>query len=127
MAVLTAFVIFGGIKSIAKVCEALVPFMAIFYVVGCLILLIMNVSGIPATLQLIFQDAFTGQAMIGGFAGATMKEAIRYGVARGLFSQMNPASAAHQLLPPPRKPKTPCARRSFLPPEHSGTRLLSAR
>jgi alanine or glycine:cation symporter, AGCS family len=86
MAVLTAFVILGGIKSIAKVCEFLVPFMAIFYVGGCLILLIMNASGIPATLQLIFQDAFTGQAMIGGFAGATMKEAIRYGVARGLFS-----------------------------------------
>jgi alanine or glycine:cation symporter, AGCS family len=86
MAVLTAFVILGGIKSIAKVCEFLVPFMAIFYVGGCLILLLMNASGIPATLQLIFQDAFTGQAMIGGFAGATMKEAIRYGVARGLFS-----------------------------------------
>jgi hypothetical protein len=60
--------------------------MAIFYVGGCALLLIMNASGIPATLQLIFQDAFTGQAMIGGFAGATMKEAIRYGVARGLFS-----------------------------------------
>ena len=86
MAVLTAFVILGGIKSIAKVCEFLVPFMAIFYVGGCLILLIMNASGIPATIQLIVQDAFTGQAMIGGFAGATMKEAIRYGVARGLFS-----------------------------------------
>jgi len=65
MAVLTAFVILGGIKSIAKVCEALVPFMAIFYVGGCALLLIMNASGIPATLQLIFQDAFTGQAMIG--------------------------------------------------------------
>jgi alanine or glycine:cation symporter, AGCS family len=86
MAVLTAFVILGGIKSIAKVCEALVPFMAIFYVCGCVILLIMNASGIPATLQLIFQSAFTGHAMFGGFAGATMKEAIRYGVARGLFS-----------------------------------------
>jgi AGCS family alanine or glycine:cation symporter len=86
MAVLTAFVILGGINSIAKVCEALVPFMAIFYVGGCLILLLMNASGIPATVQLIFQSAFTGHAMFGGFAGATMKEAIRYGVARGLFS-----------------------------------------
>jgi len=86
MAVLTAFVILGGIKSIAKVCEFLVPFMAIFYVGGCIILLIMNASGIPATIQLIVQSAFTGHAMIGGFAGATMKEAIRYGVARGLFS-----------------------------------------
>jgi len=86
MAVLTAFVILGGIKSIAKVCEALVPFMAIFYVGGCIILLLMKFSAIPATLQLIFQSAFSGHAMIGGFAGATMKEAIRYGVARGLFS-----------------------------------------
>jgi AGCS family alanine or glycine:cation symporter len=86
MAILTAFVILGGIKSIARVCETLVPFMAIFYVGGCLILLLMNVSGIPATIQLIFQSAFTGHAMFGGFAGATMKEAIRYGVARGLFS-----------------------------------------
>jgi alanine or glycine:cation symporter, AGCS family len=86
MAVLTAFVILGGIKSIAKVCEALVPFMAIFYVGGCIILLLMNASTIPATIQLIFQSAFTGHAMFGGFAGATMKEAIRYGVARGLFS-----------------------------------------
>jgi AGCS family alanine or glycine:cation symporter len=86
MAVLTAFVIIGGIKSIAKVCEALVPFMAIFYVGGCIILLLMNAAAIPATIQLIFQSAFTGHAMFGGFAGATMKEAIRYGVARGLFS-----------------------------------------
>jgi AGCS family alanine or glycine:cation symporter len=86
MAALTAFVILGGIKSIAKVCEFLVPFMAIFYVGGCIILLVMNASTIPATLQLIFQSAFTGHAMFGGFAGATMKEAIRYGVARGLFS-----------------------------------------
>jgi AGCS family alanine or glycine:cation symporter len=86
MAVLTAFVILGGIKSIAKVCEVLVPFMAIFYVGGCLILLVMNASGIPATIELIVQSAFSGHAMLGGFAGATMKEAIRYGVARGLFS-----------------------------------------
>jgi alanine or glycine:cation symporter, AGCS family len=86
MAVLTAVVILGGIKSIARVCEGLVPFMAIFYVGGCIVLLVMSASTIPATLQLIFQSAFTGQSMLGGFAGATMKEAIRYGVARGLFS-----------------------------------------
>ena len=86
MAALTAVVILGGIKSIARVCEGLVPFMAIFYVGGCIVLLVMSASTIPATLQLIFQSAFTGQSMLGGFAGATMKEAIRYGVARGLFS-----------------------------------------
>ena len=83
---LTAVVILGGIKSIASVCERLVPFMAIFYVAGCLLLLAMNFSGLPATVELIFTSAFTGQAAIGGFLGAGMKEAIRYGVARGLFS-----------------------------------------
>jgi alanine or glycine:cation symporter, AGCS family len=83
---LTAVVILGGIKSIANVCEKLVPFMAIFYIGGCIVLLIMNYTGIPATLELIGRTAFNGQAMIGGFLGAGMKEAIRYGVARGLFS-----------------------------------------
>lgn len=83
---LTAVVILGGIKSIATVCERLVPFMAIFYVAGCLLLLAMNFSGLPATVELIFTSAFTGQAAIGGFLGAGMKEAIRYGVSRGLFS-----------------------------------------
>ena len=86
MTALTAVVIIGGIKWIANVCEMLVPFMAIFYVGGCIILLVMNYSTIPATLELIGRTAFTGQAMIGGFLGAGMKEAVRYGVARGLFS-----------------------------------------
>jgi alanine or glycine:cation symporter, AGCS family len=83
---LTAVVILGGIQSIARVCEALVPFMAIFYVAGCAILLAMNVSSLPDTLRLIVTSAFTGQAALGGFAGAGMKEALRFGVARGLFS-----------------------------------------
>ncbi len=86
MTLLTAVVILGGIKSIARVCERLVPFMAIFYVLGCTVLLIMNASHIPDTVVLIFQSAFSGHAMVGGFLGASMKEAIRYGVARGLFS-----------------------------------------
>lgn len=86
MAVLTGLVILGGIRSIARVCEYLVPFMAITYVIGCAILLAMSLDTIPATLHLIFSTAFTGQAAIGGFVGAGMKEAIRYGVARGLFS-----------------------------------------
>src|SRR5437870_6746272 len=74
MAVLTAFVILGGIKSIAKVCEALVPFMAIFYVGGCIILFLMNASAIPSTIHLIFQSPSTGHSTSGGFAGATMKD-----------------------------------------------------
>jgi len=86
LTVLTAIVILGGIKSIAKVCEKLVPFMAIFYVFGCLILLWFDWQKIPGTFMLIINSAFSGQAMIGGFLGAGMKEAIRYGVARGLFS-----------------------------------------
>jgi AGCS family alanine or glycine:cation symporter len=86
MTVLTAVVILGGIRSIARVCQALVPLMAIVYVSGCVILLAMNLSTIPQTIALIFTSAFTGQAALGGFLGATMKEAIRYGAARGLFS-----------------------------------------
>jgi AGCS family alanine or glycine:cation symporter len=83
---LTATVILGGIRSIARVCESLVPFMAFFYVVGCLTLLVLGWNTVPATFHLILQSAFTGHAMVGGFLGAGMKEAIRYGVARGLFS-----------------------------------------
>ncbi|HET6272328.1 MAG TPA: sodium:alanine symporter family protein [Bacteroidota bacterium] len=86
MTLFTTVVILGGIKSIAGVCERLVPFMAIFYVAGCLYLLLTNLEGIPGAFTLIFEGAFSGQAAIGGFLGAGMKEAIRYGVARGLFS-----------------------------------------
>lgn len=86
LALLTASVIIGGIKSIAKVCEALVPFMAIFYVIGCIVLLIINIDTVPQSFMLIINSAFTGQAAIGGFLGAGMKEAVRFGIARGLFS-----------------------------------------
>lgn len=86
MTALTALVILGGIKSIAAVCERLVPFMAIFYVAGCLVILALNVAEIPATISLIVSTAFTGQAAVGGFLGAGVREAMRYGVARGLFS-----------------------------------------
>ena len=86
MTVLAAAVILGGIKSIARTCSALVPFMAVFYVVGCLVILAINFRAVPDALALIFTSAFSGQAAIGGFLGAGMKEAVRYGVARGLFS-----------------------------------------
>ncbi len=86
LTLLTAIVIIGGIKSIAKACEKLVPFMALFYVAGCLILLVMKMETLPHTIALIFTSAFTGQAAVGGFLGAGIKEAIRFGVARGLFS-----------------------------------------
>jgi AGCS family alanine or glycine:cation symporter len=86
LTVLTAIVILGGIKSIARTCEGLVPFMAIFYVAGCLVILCINYRTIPDTLWLILSSSFTGKAAVGGFIGAGMKEAIRYGIARGLFS-----------------------------------------
>ena len=82
----TAVVILGGIHSIARVCEKLVPFMAAFYVLGCIVLLAMNLGTIPETVRLILSSAFTGHAAVGGFLGAGMREAVRYGIARGLFS-----------------------------------------
>lgn len=86
MMTLTAFVILGGIKSIARVCEALIPFMAGFYVLGCIILLFMHFDRIPETLRLIVTGAFSPQAAVGGFLGAGVREAMRFGIARGLFS-----------------------------------------
>ncbi|HOD82218.1 MAG: Amino-acid carrier protein AlsT [Planctomycetes bacterium ADurb.Bin126] len=83
---LTALVILGGIRSIARVCQLLVPFMAVFYMGGCLALLAMHWQTIPDTIALICTSAFTGQAAIGGFVGAGLREVIRFGVARGLFS-----------------------------------------
>jgi AGCS family alanine or glycine:cation symporter len=86
LTVLTAVVVLGGIRSIARVCEGLVPFMAAFNIVGCLVLLAMHAERLPATLELIVTTAFTGQAAVGGFLGAGIREAMRYGIARGLFS-----------------------------------------
>lgn len=86
LAVLTGVVIIGGVKRIASVCDKLVPFMAVFYVIGCAIILSMTYKTIPATLGLIVSNAFTGTAATGGFAGSTIMLAARYGVARGLFS-----------------------------------------
>ncbi|MCM1989773.1 alanine/glycine:cation symporter family protein [Oceanirhabdus seepicola] len=86
LAALVAIVILGGIKNIAKVCDKLVPFMAVFYILGCIIILSMSYKTIPATIALIVKSAFTGQAATGGFAGATVMMAARFGVARGLFS-----------------------------------------
>ena len=86
VAVLTAFVIFGGIKSIANVCEKLVPFMAIFYVVGCLIILGINYDYIIPAIKTICGLAFTPGAAAGGLVGTGIRYAMQYGVARGLFS-----------------------------------------
>ncbi len=86
LTVLTAVVILGGIRSISRTCEKLVPFMAVFYIAGCVALLCLKAETLPATIRLILSTAFTGQAAFGGFLGAGMREAMRYGIARGLFS-----------------------------------------
>jgi AGCS family alanine or glycine:cation symporter len=86
LTVITGAVILGGIKRIAAVANWLVPFMAVGYVAAALIVLISHASAIPQAFTLIVESAFTGHAAVGGFAGAAMLAAIRYGVARGIFS-----------------------------------------
>ncbi|MEW6304034.1 MAG: sodium:alanine symporter family protein [Verrucomicrobiota bacterium] len=86
MTALTAAVVLRGIKIIAKVCTVLVPFMALFYVAGCGILLCVHLDRIPDSIVLIVKSAFTGHAAVGGFLGAGLQQAMRYGIARGLFS-----------------------------------------
>lgn len=82
----TAIVVLGGVQSIAKFCEKLVPFMAFFYILGCIIILGINASFIGEALVLIVTSAFTPRAAAGGFVGSTIMLAMRYGIARGLFS-----------------------------------------
>ncbi|MBN2159200.1 MAG: sodium:alanine symporter family protein [Spirochaetes bacterium] len=84
--ILTAIVILGGVRSIARVCTLLIPFMAIFYIAGCLIILGINHEVLIPSLALIGKSAFTPQAAGGGFIGASVMMAARWGIARGLFS-----------------------------------------
>lgn len=84
--VLTSVVILGGVKSVARVCTVLVPFMAVFYVLGCVAILLMNAPFVWPALKLIVTSAFNPSAAGGGFVGATVMMAARYGIARGLFS-----------------------------------------
>ncbi len=86
LAALTALVILGGIKSIARTASVLVPAMAVCYILGCLFIMLRFAGEIPAAFRLVFTDAFTGTAATGGFAGATVMMAMRMGVARGVFS-----------------------------------------
>ena len=83
---LAGAVVLGGVKSIARVCGLLVPFMALFYVVGCLYILCINGPYLWPALKLIVHSAFSPQAAGGGFIGTTVMMAARYGIARGLFS-----------------------------------------
>ena len=84
--ILVAAVILGGVKSISNVCTFLVPFMAVLYIFGCIIILCMNASYVWPAIELIVKSAFNPSAAGGGFVGATVTMAARYGIARGLFS-----------------------------------------
>lgn len=86
ISLLVALVILFGVKGIARVCTALVPFMALFYVLGCLYILFLNSAYLEESFSLIFDSAFNAQAAGGGFVGTTVMMAARYGIARGLFS-----------------------------------------
>ncbi|HEU0223857.1 MAG TPA: sodium:alanine symporter family protein [Steroidobacteraceae bacterium] len=83
---LTAAVILGGIKRIGQVTQLLVPFMALLYLGGGIVILVMHAEKLPAVFALVFESAFSGTAAAGGFAGSTIAMALRYGIARGLFS-----------------------------------------
>lgn len=86
LAVIAAFIFVGGTTRLAAVVERIVPFMAGIYIVGSLILIGMNITALPGAFKMIFVGAFNPTAVVGGAAGITVREAIRYGVARGLFS-----------------------------------------
>lgn len=86
LALVTGVVVIGGIKRIGEVTEVLVPFMAVFYLAGGILILLRFGSEIPAAVSMVFSGAFTGTAATGGFAGSTVMLALRFGVARGLFS-----------------------------------------
>jgi AGCS family alanine or glycine:cation symporter len=86
LAVIAGIVIIGGIKRIGEVTEIMVPFMALLYIGGGLVILVRYAGAVPDALALVFDSAFSGAAATGGFAGATVMMALRYGVARGLFS-----------------------------------------
>ena len=82
----TGLVILGGVKSISKVCEKLIPLMAGLYILGCLVICVINGAYIPAAFSAIIHGAFNPQAVGGGFVGATVVACIRAGVSRGLFT-----------------------------------------
>ena len=86
LAVLAALVIVGGIKRIGAITEKIVPFMAAIYILGGIAIIILNIGQVPAAIASIFSDAFTGTAAFGGFAGSTIMMAMRFGVARGVFT-----------------------------------------
>lgn len=99
-AIIAAFIFLGGVGRIASVTEKVVPIMALFYMAGCLVILCFNHAAIIPAFKSIFVAAFDPQSILGGAAGITVREAMRYGVARGLFSNeagMGSTPHAHAL------------------------------
>lgn len=86
LAVIIGFIFFGGVKRLASVVEKVVPIMVSIYIVGSLILICMNITALPGAIKMIFVGAFNPRAVLGAGAGIAVREAIRFGVARGLFS-----------------------------------------
>ena len=86
VAIIVATIVFGGIQSISKVAEKVVPFMAIIYIILSLVIIFCNAGAIIPAIGAVVKGAFTGTAAVGGFAGATMAQAIQKGIARGVFS-----------------------------------------
>ena len=106
-AIISAFIFIGGLKRIASFTEKVVPVMALFYIIGSIIIIIMNIKNLPSSIALIFTAAFNPQAVIGGGLGIGIQQAMRFGVARGLFSNeagMGSTPHAHALA----KVKHPC-------------------
>lgn len=98
MAILTAIVLIGGLKRIAQVTSKLVPFMAVIYCAGALIVIFMNLGKVPDIFYMIFHDAFTGTAAVGGFTGVALRQVITNGVRRACFSNeagLGSAAIAH--------------------------------
>lgn len=98
LAVLTYIVIIGGIERIAEVTEKLVPLMAAVYVFGAIWIIVVNIGSLGSAFSLIFKSAFSGHAAVGGFTGATLSQVMRFGVARGVFSNeagLGSAAIAH--------------------------------
>ncbi len=86
LAVIAAFIFLGGTRRLASVVEKIVPFMAGIYIIGSLVLILSNAAQIPAAFRMIFVGAFNPKAVLGAGAGIAVREAVRFGVARGLFS-----------------------------------------
>ncbi|CAM3708039.1 alanine/glycine:cation symporter family protein [Parendozoicomonas haliclonae] len=110
LAVVTAMIIFGGIRSISRFAEMVVPFMALLYIVIALVVMVMNIAELPAVFALIFKSAFGLESAVGGGAGYLVSQAIQQGVTRGLFSNEagmgSGPNAAATATPVPHHPAT---------------------